>query len=232
MTIFSENTVSNRLRVSGMTLRVLFFIAVMLTFTWPPSCAADSPGHPETIAVLKELYQNEITAHHTYAVFARKAEAEGYVSVARLFTALQTSESIHARNFKNILEKLGSQTGKIPESNIKESSTKKNLKYALGVELSEIDTQYPAYLKRTETEGYEAAITDITYAWKSEKQHRDLIQKMRSAVGFFFSKVVEKLGGTDNYFVCQRCGSTLTKLPEETCPICGSPVSMYRNWLK
>ncbi len=82
MTIFSENTVSKRLRVSGMTLRVLFFIAAMLTVTWLPACAADSPGHPETIAVLKELYQNEITAHHTYAAFARKAEAEGYVSVA------------------------------------------------------------------------------------------------------------------------------------------------------
>jgi rubrerythrin len=223
------NTVSKRSGINSMSLAIPLFIAVALIITSLPTWAADALGRPETIAALKELYQNEMTAHRTYAVFAKKAEAEHYVSVARLFMALQTSESIHARNFKSILEKLGSAPEKIPESNIIDSDTKENLKYALDVELSEIDTRYPAYLKRIETEGHEMAITDITHAWKSEKQHRDLILKMQSAIGFFFSKIVRKLSGADTYFVCQRCGSTLTKLPKEICPICGSPGFMYQK---
>ena len=70
---------------------------------------------------------------------------------------------------------------------------------------------------------------DITYAWESEMQHRDLIKKMKSALRFFFGKIADKLKEAKDYHVCQRCGSTVFKLPEESCIICGSPVSMYKQ---
>jgi rubrerythrin len=31
------------------------------------------------------------------------------------------------------------------------------------------------------------------------------------------------------YFVCQNCGSTLSKIPEFTCPICGGPSANYKE---
>ena len=79
----------------------------------------------ETISVLKELYKAEITASKTYSGFARKALEEGYYSVARLFSALSESESVHARNFKNILNDLGVETENVSEPDIKISDTKK-----------------------------------------------------------------------------------------------------------
>ena len=80
------------------------------------------------------------------------------------------------------------------------------------------------------TECHEAAIRDVVYAWKAEKQHRDLIRKIRSGTGLLFGvlvKVMEK--DASRYFVCQRCGSTLTSLPEDTCPICMGPVLRYKE---
>ena len=210
-----------------MARRFLFFIAAILIGISLPAFGDTANRHPETIAVLQALYVSEVTAHKAYILFARKALEEKYVSVGRLFTALGTSESIHARNFKTLLVALGADVKDMPEPNIKVSDTKKNLKYALDVELSEIDKSYPQYLKKLKPEGYESAIQDITYAWKAEQQHRDLIRKMQSAVSYFFHKLVKKLDSADNYFVCQRCGSTLLELPKGNCPICDQPVSRY-----
>ena len=183
----------------------------------------------ETISVLQELYKAEIIASNTYSEFARKALEEGYYSVARLFSALSESESVHARNFKNILNDLGVEAENFPEPDIKISNTKENLKFSLNVELSEIDTNYPKLIKRIKPEGNERALEDITYAWKAEMQHRDLIKKMKSSLWLFFGKIVDKLKEAHEYHVCQRCGSTVFKLPEKSCVICGSPVSMYKQ---
>ncbi len=184
-------------------------------------------NYRETISVLQELHRAEIMAYKTYAAFAEKALEEKYYSVARLFSALSESESVHARNFKNILNDLGVKLENFTEPDIKVGDTKTNLKWALKVELSEIDTNYPKLIKRIKPEGNKRALEDITYAWESEMQHRDLIKKMKSALWLFFGKIVDKLKEAKEYYVCQRCGSTVFKLPEKSCVICGSPVSMY-----
>ena len=186
-------------------------------------------NYRETISVLQELYKAEIIASKTYSEFAQKAEEEKYYSVSRLFSALSGSETVHARNFKNILNDLGVESKKFPDPDIKIADTKTNLKWALKVELSEIDTNYPKLIKKIKLEGNKRALEDITYAWKSEMQHRDLLKKMKSAIGFFFGKIVDKLKEAKDYHVCQRCGSTVFKLPEKFCIICGSPVSMYKQ---
>jgi len=186
-------------------------------------------AYRETIAVLQELYKAEMTASKTYSGFAQKAEEEKYYSVARLFMALSESETVHARNFKNILNELGVEPNKFPEPDIKIGNTKTNLKWALKVELSEIDTNYPKLINSIKPERYQRALEDITYAWEAEMQHRDLIKKMKSGLWLFFGKIVDKLKEAKEYQVCQRCGSTVFKLPEKSCIICGSPVSMYRR---
>jgi rubrerythrin len=186
-------------------------------------------NYSETISVLQELYKAEIIASKTYSGFAQKAKEEKYYSVSRLFSALSGSETVHARNFKNILKDLGVEPKNFPDPDIKIADTKTNLKWALKVELSEIDTNYPQLIKKIKLEGNKRALEDITYAWESEMQHRNLIKKMKSALGFFFGKIVDKLKEAKDYHVCQRCGSTVFKLPEKSCVICGSPVSMYKQ---
>jgi len=186
-------------------------------------------NYRETILVLEELYKSEIIASKTYSGFAQKAAEEKYYSVARLFRALSESETVHARNFKNILNELGLEPKRFPEPDIKIADTKTNLKWALKVELSEIDTNYPKLINRIKPEGNERALEDITYAWESEMQHRDLIKKMKSGLWLFFGKIVDKLKEAKEYHVCQRCGSTVFKLPEKSCIICESPISMYKQ---
>ena len=60
-------------------------------------------------------------------------------------------------------------------------------------------------------------------------QHRDLIKKMKSGLWLFFDKIFTKLKGAKKYYVCHRCGATVFELPEKSCVICDSSVSMYKE---
>ncbi len=184
--------------------------------------------YPETISVLKTLYLGEVRAHNNYWAYAKKAVSEKYPNIARLFITLATSESIHARNFKKILSDMGAEPEDIPRFEPKVSSTRKNLKLATAVELEEIDKKYPRYIKQITPENHSEAIQYINYAWKAEKQHRELLKKIKSGTGIFFGLLTQKIEGSPSpYFVCQNCGSTLSEIPESACPICGGPSAYY-----
>ena len=183
--------------------------------------------YPATIAVLREVYTSEIIASKFYTAASARAEREQYASIARLFRALRESEAVHARNFKAILDALGAAYASSTAAEITVADTKANLKWALKVELAEIDTTYPTLIGRIRREGHARALQDITYAWQAEMQHRDLIKKMDSGLRFFWGALVEKLRGAHAYHVCQRCGATVFRLPEKACVICGSPVAHY-----
>jgi len=213
-----------RFRFLAVLIGCIYILAIYL-----PLVNAQSK-YPETISVLKAAYNGEVQAFHKYLAYAQKANSENYPSIANLFVALAKSESIHARNFKGLLTELGVELEGIERLEIKVSSTKKNLKNATEVELNEIDKKYPKFLQKIKPEKQEAAICYITYAWNSEKQHRDLIKRIQSATGIFFGMLAKKMEETlAQYFVCRNCGSTLTELPKDTCPICNESVSHYEK---
>ena len=187
-------------------------------------------SYNKTISILESAYRGEMQAVHTYLAYAKKADSENYKNIAYLFLAFATSESIHARNFKTLMSELGVDVKEKQDHQIEVYSTKKNLKKATEDELKEIDTQYPQFIAEIELEKCEAAIRHITYAWKAEKQHRDLIRKIRSGTGIFFGLLTKKIEETPiQYFVCQECGSTLTEFPKDNCPICKGPVANYER---
>ncbi len=78
---------------------------------------------------LQEAFAGESQANRKYLAFARKAEAEGYKQVAKLFRAAAEAETIHAHNH---LKELGG---------IK--STKDNLEAAISGETHEFKSMYP-----------------------------------------------------------------------------------------
>ncbi len=208
-------------------IRVHAAVILSLLFTAAPGAAESPSEYPETTAVLQEIYRSEVAACRTYAAFAQSAREEDYMSVALLFRAVHQSESVHARNFRNLLTDLGAPPKDPPRSAIPVGTTQENLTSVLQEELSEIDTKYPEYIDRLRPEAHEAAIRDITYAWQAEKQHRELLGSMHSAVELFFGRIVDTLQGADTYFVCNRCGSTLFEPPADHCGICGSPADHY-----
>ena len=197
-----------------------------------PLWSVENPGsaYSETIAVLTKLYHGEVESHRRYKAYEKQALKEGHSNIAHLFAATADSEAIHAKRFNEILTKLGAPPETGSASHFKVGSTKENLKYATDVELAEIDTHYPEYLARIRNEKHSKAIKYITYSWKAEQQHRELISDIRSGTGIFFGMLAERFRTTKvRYFVCQNCGSTLTAMPKEKCPVCTFPISWYKE---
>jgi len=186
-----------------------------------------SAKFPETIAALRSAYEMEMGAHHHYLRFIEKAREESYPKIAYLFTALAASEITHALMFKTELS--GFEVAvREPKRSVNLLTTKKNLKNAATHELKFIDTIYPGFLADIKPEGVESSALSLTYAWESHKQHRAHINKLYKWSGIFFKSIARKFAESDvKYFVCRVCGSTITKLPPETCVICSKPVSNY-----
>jgi len=201
-----------------------------------PLWAVEDPqlSYRETIAVLQMLYRGEVESRLRYNAYEAQALKDGYADIALMFAAIAASESVHAKNFSDLLARMGVET-ESPEAlartiDLAVGSTKENLRYATDVELAEIDLRYPQYLKRIKGEQNKSAVKHITYAWKAEQQHRELIKEIQSGTGIFFGMLVARFRSQKaRYFVCQNCGSTLTVMPSEKCPICGFPLSWYEE---
>ncbi|OGP90489.1 MAG: hypothetical protein A2157_12685 [Deltaproteobacteria bacterium RBG_16_47_11] len=184
--------------------------------------------YSQTVAVLQRAYINEIQAHLNYLSYAEKAKLEDYPGLSYFFSFFAMAESVHARNFNLVLSALGVRSWEPPKPRVKVFSSKVNLKSALEFEMLDIDQRYPQFVEEAKPEAHESALRNLNYAWETEKQHRDLILKMQSGTGIFFGILAKKMEQPFlKYFVCQTCGSTVIELPDQVCPICKSPVSVY-----
>ena len=192
---------------------------------WPRLSSANA--YPETIAALQHALAREQRARELYVESASKAKDEGFKGVAYLLVAMAASEAIHARNFQKVLTTLGASADG-NTSILAVTDTKQNLITAANDELDTIDNLYPETLERIKPEGYADAINYVEWALQSEKQHRDMIEKVQQYTNSFFGRVIKAITEmTTHYFVCQVCGSTLMDMPKQSCPVCGSPASNY-----
>jgi len=195
---------------------------------WRPALAA-AESYPQTIAALIYALQRETDAQRRYVEFAVKATQEGYKGIAYMFTAFAVSEGLHARNFKALIAQLGGQ-GNVGPTAIPPGNTKANLIAAVNDEIDSIDNLYPSTLQRMQAEGHGEASRLVKFAWESERQHRELIQKIRRYSPMLFERVAKEIDDkTGLYFVCQTCGSTLNRIPAPSCPVCGSAPEQYRQ---
>jgi rubrerythrin len=155
---------------------------------------------------LQEAFAGESQANRKYLAFAKKADAEGYKQVAKLFRAAAEAETVHALNH---LKELGG---------IK--STKENLTEAISGETHEFQSMYPQMIADAETEGVKGALRSFNFANEVEKIHAGLYQK-----------AVEQLGNNDDvdYHVCQVCGNTVEGEPPDKCPVCGALKKMFKK---
>jgi len=219
---------STRRSNSRANLKAILIITVLLSQVLT-TCLADT-AYPNTVQALQERFHDEIEAHVSYAEFSKKALQEGYPNSAYLFKSLAASEAVHARNFRRILGELDSQvpSKKPPQREV--GNTRSNIMNATGVEANEIDHKYPDLLEHIKAENHKTAINNLTWAWKSEEQHRKLLGRMQDAAKSWFGFLIAHIEGeVVDYHVCEICGSTLTEKPSEQCPICKHPASHYRK---
>lgn len=245
---FQVHTVLRQLRVAGVASmadptsipssdleRRRFVIAAgsvsLLGLLGLASCRtpAAAEGQAKSIAALKEGVAAETAAYRRYVEFGRYAKRDGYNGLAYLYTALATSELIHAQNYTRVLATLGEMVGEVEAATVPVGTAKENLIYAAERELNSIEKTYPDLLKAVEAEGHADSIAVVQYSWTSHKQHLDIIEKIRRWSPKFFESVAKKIDeSTDRYFVCQICGSTVTEIPKDVCPVCKEPPSKYR----
>jgi len=149
---------------------------------------------------LKEAFAGESQANRKYLAFAKKAEGEGYLQVARLFRAAAEAETVHAHNHLRVLKGI--------------KSTKENIQEAIDGETHEFKKMYPEMMEIAKSEKNDEAFRTFNFANQVEKIHASR-----------YSKALENLGKNEvvDYYVCPVCGNTVEKAPPDHCPICGAP---------
>lgn len=150
---------------------------------------------------LKTAFSGESMANQKYRAFAKKAEQEGFVNIAKLFRTTAEAERIHAEGHLKALDWIG--------------STAENLQAAIDGETYEYKEMYPPMLEDAEEEGHKAKRM-FGYAVKAEEVHARLYQMALEAV-----QRGEDLTGVD-FYLCPYCGYIEIGEPTEPCPICGA----------
>ncbi|HQI50215.1 MAG TPA: rubrerythrin family protein [bacterium] len=152
---------------------------------------------------LQDAFAGESQANRTYLAFAKKADAEGYPMIAKLFRAAAEAETIHAHAHLRVLGRV--------------KSTLENLQVAADGEAYEFKSMYPEFLKDAEAEGNKAAISSFTFAMKAERIHNELYLKAVEAL-----KAGKDLS-TAKIYLCPVCGNVeIGEDGDEKCEICGT----------
>lgn len=152
---------------------------------------------------LAAAFAGESQANRKYLAFAKKAEADGFPQVARLFRAAAEAETVHAHAHLRAMGGI--------------KTTAENLQAAVDGEGHEFKEMYPPFVKEAEAEGNKQAEISFKAALAVEEIHHGLYEKALEAVN----------GGTDlpdrKIYVCPVCGNTVYDEAPEKCPICGVP---------
>lgn len=160
---------------------------------------------PSTIANLHEAFAGESQAHQKYRAFAKKAEIDGFPSVARLFRLTAEAERIHAEGHLRSLDGVG--------------STADNLQAAIGGETHEFRNMYPPMVKQAEQEGHKAKRM-FEFAVAAEEVHAKLYQQALEAV-----KAGQDLAA--DFYLCPVCGYIEMGMPMGPCPVCGMKADKF-----
>ena len=153
---------------------------------------------------LKEAFAGESQAYQKYSAFAKKAEAEGYLSVSRLFKAAADAEKIHAASHLKALDGI--------------KTTAENLKEGIEGETFEFEKMYPPMIEEAIKEGNKQAERSFHFANEAEKVHAKLYQDALDDI-----EAKEDF----NYYLCPACGNVTAKEAPEKCFICGVKGSAF-----
>jgi len=159
---------------------------------------------------LKAAFIGESEARNKYTFYADVARKEGYHYIAKIFEETAENEKYHA------LEEIKMLLG--------ESSTRANLKEAVGGENYESEDMYPRYAKEAELEGNQAAAILFNQIAKIEKHHRDRFQALLDMVN---NEMVYKRDEPIKW-KCSVCGYVYKGTePPPRCPYCKHTQEYY-----
>lgn len=120
----------------------------------------------KTATNLKKAFAGESQSNRRYLYFARKADAEGYSDVARLFRDVAERETDHAFGHLKFLEAVGD-----PVTGMPIGSTDEDLKSAVDGETNEYSQTYLGYAKTAREEGFDEIADWFETVARDEKSH-------------------------------------------------------------
>lgn len=156
---------------------------------------------------LQNAFAGESQANRKYLAFAKKAEADGYPQVAKLFRAVAEAETVHAHAHFRVM-------GGIED-------TVANLQAAIDGEGYEFREMYPQFVAEAEAEGNRPATRTFKNALAVEKTHHGLYTQALRAV-----RAGKDIPET-RIFVCPICGHTVLGEPPDRCPVCGAAKARF-----
>ncbi len=156
---------------------------------------------------LRSAFAGESQANRKYLAFAKVAEKEGKMNLAKLFRAVAEGETIHALKHFDVLGEIGGSA--------------ENLKAAIAGETYEIEKMYPAFISDAVEEENALAEMSFDKANEVEKRHQEI-----------YSQALEKVeAGGDieekKYFVCGVCGYLTENEAPDNCPVCNAPKEKF-----
>jgi len=162
-----------------------------------------------TIDNLKEAFAGESQANRKYLAFAKKAEADGYPQVAKLFRAAAEAETVHAHAHFRVMEGI--------------KGTEDNLQAAIEGEGFEFQQMYPKFLAEAEKDGNNPAVFSFKHALAVEEIHHGLYTEALNAV---------KSGSdlpTAQIYICPVCGNTVIDDVPDKCPVCSAAGQQFQE---
>jgi len=168
---------------------------------------------------LMTAFAGESQARNRYDFFAKQAEKEGLIRIARIFAETAEQERSHAKQFHRRLAGGAVEiTASFPADPI--GTTAENLAAAAGGELLEHSVLYPAAAEVAAAEGFDeiaALYRAIAVAERfHERRFRALLDRLDRG------ETTRRAERTT--WVCEKCGYTFEgKEPPPKCPACGHP---------
>jgi rubrerythrin len=208
---------------------LLLLAGLALAWAGPPAGAAPrAQDCADAAVVLQEAFAREMQTNARYLAFAQVARDEGRPGAAFLFGSLAGAELIHARNLGRELAALGLPVYSLPLLEVM-GDTRDNLRRAAVAELEDMDDFYPRALAVVRGGACADSARVLEQALGCEMQHRAMLQKIKSGLGFFSGLVLRRIEEKAvQYAQCQNCGSILDRPPADSCPICAAPAASYR----
>lgn len=175
-------------------------------------------------------FSAEAQARTRYNFFARRAEEEGYMQIARLFDETAEQEYEHALRFFKFFNGGELETAWTFPAGVIED-TRANLLSSAALELHVHDEMYKGFSEIAVEEGFQRAADTFDAIIVAEQHHEKLFRELAANIDndTVFAKDVEQV------WKCMNCGYIHQGLAApEKCPACVKPTGYFEllahNW--
>lgn len=195
--------------------------ALAATSATPPAKSGSSgtmdaalapPQVQDTRTNLQLAFDQEMNGKERYLAEAKKADAEGYPAVARLFRACARAEEAHAQRHVEAISAAGGFEARTMLKRFTPATTAENLEGSIERERYEVEQFYPPLIQQARVEGATQAVRSMTFALSAEREHLALLGAAQEEFG--------RADASQRFYVCPTCGKTVEKLGFEKCPNC------------